>query len=75
MHDNKYIFYFYFIFYYLAKSKWATIRIRTEEPDLSSTPTTPHDWEESVYGKVKELTPHDAPTPLGKQAVNLHHDS
>ena len=38
----------------LAKSKHATISIRTEEPDLSSTPTNPHDWEESaVYGKVK----------------------
>ena len=46
---------------YLAEFKWATIRIRTEEPYLSSIPTTPHDWEESVCGKVKELTPHDAP--------------
>ena len=31
---------------YLAKFKWATIRIRTEEPDLSSVPTTVCDWEE-----------------------------
>ena len=66
---------------HLAKFKWATIRIRTEEPDLSSIPTAPRDWEESVYGKVKELTPHDAPPPLGKHVVtischdaNLHHN-
>ena len=38
---------------YLAKFKWATIRIRTEEPDFTSTPITPHDWEDSVYGKFK----------------------
>ena len=37
---------------YLAKFKCATIRIRTEEPDLLSIPTTPCDWEKSVYGKV-----------------------
>ena len=61
---------------YLAKFKWATIRIRTEEPDMSSIPTTPYDWEESVYGKVKELTPHDAPTPLGKHVVTIsYHDA
>ena len=40
---------------YLAKSKCATIRIRTEEPDLSSITTTPCGWEESFYSKVKEL--------------------
>ena len=43
--------------------------------------TAPCDWEESVYGKVKELTPHDASAPLGKHVVtisyhdaNLHHN-
>ena len=60
---------------YLEKFKHATIRIRTEEPDLSSIPTTPCDWEESVHVKVKELTPEDAPTPLGKHVVTIsYHD-
>ena len=49
---------------YLVKFKWATIRIMTKEPDLSSTPTTLYDWEESVNCKVKELTTHDAPVLL-----------
>ena len=31
---------------YLAKFKCTTIRIRTDEPDLSSVSTTPYDWEE-----------------------------
>ena len=56
---------------YLSKFKWTTIRIRAEEPDLSSMPTTPCDWEESVHGKVKELTPKDAPTPLGNHVVPI----
>ena len=61
---------------FLDKFKCATIRIRTEEPYLSSIPTTPHDWEESVYGKVKEITPHDAPTPFRKHAVTIiYHDA
>ena len=60
---------------YLIKFKHATIRIRTEEPYLSSMPATPHDWEGSVYGKVKELTPDDAPTPLGNHVVTIsYHD-
>ena len=50
--------------------------IRTEEPYPSSTPTTLHDWEESVYGKVKEHTPHDAPVQLVKHVVNIsYHDA
>ena len=61
---------------YLAKFKWATIRIRTEEPDFSSIPTIPYDWEESIYGKVKELTLHDAPVLLGKHVVTIsYHDA
>ena len=49
--------------------------IRTGEPDSSSTSTVPCDWEESVHGKVKELTPEDAPTPLGKHVVTIsYHD-
>ena len=58
---------------YLEKFKHATIRTWTEEPDLSCMLTTPCDWEESVCGKVKELTPEDAPTPLGKHVVTISH--
>ena len=45
-------------------------------------PTTPCDLEESVHGKVKELTPHNKPVALEKHVVtisyhdsNLHHDT
>ena len=40
-------------------------------------PTTPWDWEESVCGKVKELSPHDAPAPLGKHvvAISYHYEN
>ena len=55
----------------LAKFEWATIRISTEEPDFSSMPTTKCDCEESVYGKVKKLTPHDAPAPVGNHVVTI----
>ena len=56
---------------YLAKFKCATIRIRTAEPDTLSTPTVPRDWEESVCGKFKELSPHDAPASLEKHVVTI----
>ena len=61
----------------LVKFKWDTIRIRTEEPDLSSVPTTPCDWEESVYSKVMELNPHNESVPLGKHVITIsyHHDN
>ena len=39
-------------------------------------PATPHDWEESVCGKVKEITTHDAPVPLGNHVVTIsYHDA
>ena len=64
------------VFSYLAKSKWATIRIRTEEPYLSSMPTTPYDWEESTCGNAKELCPYDAPAPLEKHVLTIsYHDA
>ena len=66
---------------YLKKYKHGAIRIRTELPDLSDIPDIEHDWMYSVYGKVTELIPHDAPKPLGKEVVtityedaNLYHD-
>ena len=58
----------------LVKLKRATIIIRTEEPDFSSTPTVPCDWEKSVYGKFKELVPHDSPAPLGKYVVTVNYN-
>ena len=61
---------------YLANFKHATIRIRTEEPDFSSMPTTSCDWEESVYGKIKKLTPEDVPALLGKHVITIsYHDA
>ena len=61
---------------YLAKFKWATISIRTEEPYLSSMPTTPYDWEESTCGNAKELCPYDAPAPLEKHVLTIsYHDA
>ena len=66
---------------YLVKMKNGFIRIRTEMPDFSDLPPKNHDWSHTVYGKVEEATPHDAPTPLGKPVVttskvdaNLYHD-
>ena len=44
---------------HLAKFKWVSIRIRTEEPDLSSIQTAPCDCGESIYVQVKELIPDD----------------
>ena len=56
---------------YLEKFKHDDIRIRTEEPDYSSIPTTLCDWEESLYGKVKKLTPNNTPTSLGKHVLTI----
>ena len=53
--------------------KHAVIRMRTEEPDLSSLPSVEFDWEKSVYGNVRELVPNDAPTPLGKFVTLIHY--
>ena len=69
------------IFGYLAKMRNAAIRVRTLIPDFSELPDQKFDWTSSVYGDPKELTPHDAPKPLGKPVVtvsfvdaNLMHD-
>ena len=62
--------------YYLIRFKHAKIRIRTEQPDLSAIPITPYDWQESVYGKITELLPHDAPPSKGKHIVTVsYHDA
>ena len=59
----------------------ATIPIRTGLPDYSDLPDPDYDWTHSVYGNVKEDSPDDAPTPLGKPVIlttyvdaNLFHD-
>jgi hypothetical protein len=50
----------------LSKMQFASIRVRTEEPDFSDIPNPEYDWAYTVYGKTKELLPKDAPEPLGK---------
>ena len=66
---------------YLAKFKHTCIRMRTDLPDYSDLPHKEYDWERSVYGRVREEIPKDAPAPKGKPVVtttykdaNLCHD-
>lgn len=61
--------------------KDAKLRFRTNRPDFTDLPTEKPDWS-SVYGKVKELLPDDAPAPLGRTVTlthyvdaNLYHDA
>ena len=54
---------------YLVGMKDACIRIRTHEPDFSDIPHIQYDWARTVYGNVKEVTPRDAPKPLGNPVV------
>jgi hypothetical protein len=46
---------------YLLMMKHASIRVRTKEPDSSDIPDNVHVWTYSVYGKVEEFLPVDAP--------------
>jgi hypothetical protein len=57
------------IYGYLSKMKFATIRVRTEEPDYSDLPEREYDWARSIYGNVKEAIPHDVPALLGKRVI------
>ena len=50
----------------LARFDYTSIRIRTEEPDLSSIPATSHEWEESVCDAIQESILQDAPESKGK---------
>jgi hypothetical protein len=54
------------IYGHLSKMQFASIRVRTKEPDVSDIPDPEYDWTYMVYGKIKELLPKDAPEPLGK---------
>jgi hypothetical protein len=69
------------IYGYLKKFSSAAIRVRVLEPDFTELPAQEFDWCYSVYGKVEELIPRDAPKPLGKSVTtvtytdaNLYHD-
>jgi hypothetical protein len=69
------------IYGYLKKFASAAIRIRTDQPELSSLPDQNFEWCHTVYGNVEELIPRDAPKPLGKSVTtvtytdaNLYHD-
>ena len=61
------------IYGYLLKMKYASIRVRTEEPDYSDLPDNSYDWTYTVYGKVEELLPVDAPEPLGNYVTLTHY--
>ena len=54
------------IYSYLVKFKHTTIRIRTEELDMSGLSDQVFDQEESIYGEVTELLLKDMPQSLGK---------
>ena len=54
---------------------------RVERPDLSQLPMDKYEWDNAVYGDIKEEFPSDAPKPLGKTVdtitcvdANLLHD-
>jgi hypothetical protein len=61
------------IYGYLLMMKHASIRVRTEEPDYSGLPDNVPDWTYSVYGKVEELLPVDAPEPFGNHITLTHY--
>jgi hypothetical protein len=53
--------------------RFASICVRTEEPDFSDVPNLEYDWTHTVYDNVKELLPKDAPEPLGKYVTLFHY--
>jgi hypothetical protein len=53
--------------------RFASIRVRTEEPDFSDIPNPEYDWTYTVYGKIKELLLQDAPEPPGKYITLSHY--
>jgi hypothetical protein len=56
---------------YLYRFKSAQIRFRTHEPDFTDLMVQGYDWVDTVYGKVREEVPADAPPPLGKSVVTV----
>ena len=61
------------VYGYLSKMQHAIIRVRTEEPDYSDVPDIQYDWSRSVYGKLEEMKPTDAPEPLGRFVTLTHY--
>jgi hypothetical protein len=66
---------------YIKKFCSVAIHVRFLEPDLGELPDQNFNWCHSVYVKVEELLPKDAPKPLGKAVTtitytdaNLNHD-
>jgi hypothetical protein len=57
----------------LSKMQFASIRVRTEEPDFSDISDPEYDWTYAVYVKVKELLPKDVPEPLYKYITLSHY--
>jgi hypothetical protein len=53
--------------------RFASIRVRTEEPDYSDISDPEYEWAYTVYGKVKEILPQGAPEPLGKYVTLTHY--
>ncbi len=58
---------------YLFQMSQAAICFCVNEPDYLALLEMQYDWSKSVYGKVKELVPDDAPTPLGKRVILTHY--
>ena len=44
-------------------------QMKVLEPDFNELPEQEFDWCQSVYGKVEELLPTDAPKPLGNGTI------
>jgi hypothetical protein len=55
--------------YLYRRFKYSKIRFRTHKPDFSDIVILEYDWSSSTYGNVKEVIPHDVPTPMGKPVL------
>jgi hypothetical protein len=56
-----------------GKMRFASIRVRTEEPDYSNIPDHQYNCTYTVYGNTKEVLSKDAPEPLGKHVTLTHY--
>jgi hypothetical protein len=61
------------IYGYSSRMRFASIRVRTEEPDYCDISNPDYNWTYTAYGKVTELLPQDAPEPLGKYVTLSHY--
>jgi hypothetical protein len=57
----------------LCKMRFASIHVRTKEPDFSDVPDHQYDWMYTVYGNTREVLPRDAPEPLGMHVTLSHY--